>query len=64
MGRATASTVSAERPVWIAYLELLKTITWFPPMWAFGCGVVSSGQALPERWPFSLAGILLAGPLV
>jgi chlorophyll synthase len=33
-------------------------------MWAFGCGVVSSGQALPERWPFALAGILLAGPLV
>ena len=24
-------------------LELLKPITWFPPMWAFGCGVVSSG---------------------
>ncbi len=64
MGRATASAVSAERPAWTAYLELLKPITWFPPMWAFGCGVVSSGQALPERWPFALAGILLAGPLV
>ena len=24
-------------------LELLKPITWFAPMWAFGCGVVSSG---------------------
>lgn len=64
MGRATASTVTAERPTWTAYIELLKPITWFPPMWAFGCGVVSSGQALPERWPFALAGILLAGPLV
>ena len=64
MGRATASTVTAERPAWTAYIELLKPITWFPPMWAFGCGVVSSGQALPERWPFALAGILLAGPLV
>jgi chlorophyll synthase len=64
MGRATASAVTAERPAWTAYIELLKPITWFPPMWAFGCGVVSSGQALPERWPFALAGILLAGPLV
>ena len=64
MGRATASTVSADRPAWTAYIELLKPITWFPPMWAFGCGVVSSGQALPERWPFAIAGILLAGPLV
>lgn len=64
MGRATASLVSNERPAWTAYLELLKPITWFPPMWAFGCGVVSSGQALAERWPFALLGVLLAGPLV
>ena len=26
-----------------AVLELLKPITWFAPMWAYGCGVVSSG---------------------
>ena len=64
MGRATASVLTAPRPAWTAYIELLKPITWFPPMWAFGCGVISSGQALPERWPFALAGILLAGPLV
>ncbi len=64
MGRATASAVTADRSAWTAYIELLKPITWFPPMWAFGCGVVSSGQALPERWPFALAGVLLAGPLV
>jgi chlorophyll synthase len=56
--------VSIDRPAWSAYLELLKPITWFPPMWAFGCGVVSSGQALAERWPFALLGVLLAGPLV
>jgi chlorophyll synthase len=31
-----------------AVLELLKPITWFPPIWAFGCGVVSSGAA---NWP-------------
>ena len=54
----------ADRPVWTAYVELTKPITWFPPMWAFGCGVVSAGEAMPERWPFALAGILLAGPLV
>ncbi len=64
MERATASATSVLRPAWTAYIELLKPITWFPPMWAFGCGVVSSGQALPDRWPFALAGILLAGPLV
>ena len=32
-------------------LELLKPITWFPPMWAFGCGVVSSGLPNGYRWP-------------
>ena len=64
MGRATANALAADRPAWTAYLELLKPITWFPPMWAYGCGVVSSGVSLTERWPFALAGILLAGPLV
>ncbi|MGY2047835.1 chlorophyll synthase ChlG [Methylobacterium sp. JK268] len=47
-----------------ALVELLKPITWFAPMWAFACGVVSSGGGLGERWPVALAGILLAGPLV
>jgi chlorophyll synthase len=45
-------------------LELLKPITWFPPMWALMCGVVSSGVAPLSRWSFLLAGIALAGPLV
>ena len=45
-------------------LELLKPITWFPPIWAFVCGVVSSGVPLGERWPFLIAGVLLTGPLV
>mgnify|MGYP005837155827 CR=1 FL=1 len=45
-------------------LALLKPVTWFPPMWAFMCGVVSSGVPILERWPFLLAGMLLAGPLV
>jgi chlorophyll synthase len=45
-------------------LELLKPITWFPPMWAFGCGVVSSGQPVGSRWPLVVTGVALAGPLV
>jgi chlorophyll synthase len=51
-------------PAPAAVLELLKPITWFPPMWAFMCGVVSSGVLLSERWQFLLAGVVLAGPLV
>jgi chlorophyll/bacteriochlorophyll a synthase len=45
-------------------MALFKPITWFPPMWAFMCGVVSSGVPLQQRWPVLLAGIILAGPLV
>jgi chlorophyll synthase len=45
-------------------LELLKPITWFPPMWAFMCGVVSSGVPVADRWAFLVAGVLLTGPLV
>jgi chlorophyll/bacteriochlorophyll a synthase len=52
------------RPAPSAVLELLKPITWFPPMWAFGCGVVSSGTPVSGRWPLIFAGALLAGPLV
>ncbi|MEY3970654.1 MAG: bacteriochlorophyll/chlorophyll synthetase family protein [Pseudomonadota bacterium] len=47
-----------------AALELLKPITWFPPMWAFSCGVVSSGQGLLDNWSLALLGIVLAGPMV
>lgn len=53
-----------ERPVPAAVLELLKPITWFAPMWAYGCGVISSGVPLAERWPVAVAGLVLAGPLV
>ncbi len=45
-------------------LELLKPITWFPPMWAFMCGAVSSGAGLEGRLWFVAGGVLLAGPLV
>jgi chlorophyll/bacteriochlorophyll a synthase len=45
-------------------LALLKPITWFPPMWAFLCGVISSGVPVAERLPFLFIGVLLTGPLV
>ena len=64
MGRATASAVDARGPAWGAYVELLKPITWFPPMWAFACGLVASGANLLERWPLIVAGVALAGPLI
>jgi chlorophyll/bacteriochlorophyll a synthase len=44
--------------------ELFKPITWFPPMWAFACGVVASGVSFSGRWAEILVGVLLAGPLV
>ena len=58
------SSTRTERPSAAVILELLKPITWFPPMWAFGCGVVASGAALSDGWPLALVGVLLAGPLV
>ena len=45
-------------------LELFKPVTWFPPMWAFACGVVSSGVSLASHWGLLLLGVLLTGPLV
>jgi len=59
-----APTSSLARPSPLVVLELLKPITWFPPMWAFACGIVSSGQSVPGRWPTVIAGVLLVGPLV
>ncbi len=52
------------RPQMTAILELLKPVTWFPPMWAFGCGVVSAGPLPVGKWPAIAIGVLLAGPLV
>ena len=51
-------------PRFATVVELLKPITWFPPMWAFGCGVVSSGLPDGSRWTGIATGILLAGPMV
>ncbi|MEL6869830.1 MAG: chlorophyll synthase ChlG [Pseudomonadota bacterium] len=51
-------------PSWSSVVELLKPVTWFPPMWAFACGVVASGIAIESRFTFLLGGVLLAGPFL
>ncbi len=45
-------------------LELFKPVTWFPPMWAFSCGVVSAGVSLADHWRLLVAGIIVVGPMV
>jgi chlorophyll synthase len=47
-----------------AFIELLKPITWFPPMWAFICGAITAGTALGGQLEILLLGLLLTGPLV
>lgn len=54
----------ANRPQAGAMFELLHPVTWFPPMWAFACGVVSSGEPVLDRLGVVFLGVLLAGPLV
>lgn len=54
MARPSISTVA----------ELLKPITWFPPMWAFTCGVVASAQNFGANWALIILGLVLTGPLV
>jgi chlorophyll synthase len=55
---------AAPRSPMPAMLELLKPITWFAPMWAFGCGVASSGVPILDRWWALILGVVLAGPMV
>ena len=52
------------RPALSAVAELLKPITWFPPMWAFSCGVVASGVPTAGHWAIIILGVVLAGPMV
>lgn len=47
-----------------AVLELLKPITWFAPMWAYLCGVISIQAPLADNWVPLALGVLLAGPMV
>lgn len=64
MARSTLIAGIEARPSLAALVELLKPITWFPPMWAFGCGVISSGAPIQGKWVTIAAGVVLAGPLV
>ena len=60
-----ATTSSAPTlPQRSAALQLLKPVTWFPPMWAFACGAISSGVSIADHWGLVLAGMALSGPLV
>ena len=47
-----------------AMLELIKPITWFPPMWAYLCGIASVGVSPWGAWPMVVLGVVLAGPVV
>ena len=64
MSQVVLTPPPAALPAPSAVLELLKPITWFAPMWAFMCGVVSSGVGLDGNWLVLLGGIILAGPLI
>ncbi|MFN0022670.1 MAG: chlorophyll synthase ChlG [Parvularculaceae bacterium] len=59
---AATAPIAPRLPNFSALTELLKPITWFAPMWAFACGVVSSGASADGRWFYIVGGILLAGP--
>ena len=60
----TAAAATAATPNPRAVLELLKPVTWFPPMWAFGCGIISDPGGRSIGWGVIVAGVLLTGPLV
>ena len=59
-----ASRAGRRYPTLGGLFSLLKPITWFPPMWAYMCGIVSSGTALSDHLGDLALGVLLAGPLV
>lgn len=54
----------ALRPALRDVVALTKPVTWFPPMWAFLCGVVASGVSIADNWLFLIAGLALTGPVV
>jgi chlorophyll/bacteriochlorophyll a synthase len=64
MDRIAATVTSASAPHPKAVLELLKPVTWFAAMWAFACGIVSSGVSITENLWTLLAGVMLCGPMV
>jgi len=61
---ASGLKVALQVPALKTCLELLKPVTWFAPIWAFFCGVISAGEPLAGHWPIIFLGLLLAGPMV
>ncbi len=59
-----APPAARQLPEPAAVLQLLKPITWFAPMWAFMCGLVSSGVSLADHWLLAVGGVVLAGPAI
>jgi chlorophyll synthase len=57
-------TASRRWPAPRAVLQLLKPVTWFAPMWALGCGVVSAGVPILHNWVSIVGAVMLAGPMV
>ena len=51
-------------PDLLTAIELLKPITWFPPLWAFICGAISTGLVSINTLWIMFFGLLLAGPIV
>ena len=64
MAQLVRSSAAISPPRLVDILELNKPVTWFPPMWAFGCGVLASGQAVTGKAGLLIAGVLLTGPVV
>ncbi len=64
MNEPLATPVTPVRPPSLsAFVEVLHPITWFPPMWAFTCGMVASGVPFSGNWWLVAIGVILAGPL-
>jgi chlorophyll/bacteriochlorophyll a synthase len=67
-----AAPIGRAAPSPKAVLELLKPVTWFPPMWAYLCGAVSAGLFAnfstaglhTDRLAYVIGGVVLAGPMV
>ena len=64
MAHSALPLALAQHPRLRDMAQLTKPVTWFPPMWAFMCGVVSSGISIADNWLFLIAGIALTGPVV
>ena len=59
-----AAQFARRQPDLSALIRLTKPITWFPPMWAYLCGVVSVGGSGTAGVGLVILGLVLAGPIV